>query len=422
MPSFKAVIFPFQMRKNNTYNVKIRIQHKCKKSYFATPYYISKRDLNADYSIKNRRILDECEKIIVQWKNQCMALGGAIDMMTAEKLLEWLKVSTTSEYKPAGLDFIEFARGEVKKMEREGKHGNAEAYGIAVESFANLVHGYIDAKQITPILLQKWHNAIKEHARARGYQGDRAAEQYMIRLRAIYNRALKMYNVDGPNNMKLPTNLFAYIDKPAYSLGARIPGRVLSGDELRLIASTPSSVGWSKGNTDFNLARRCFMLSFMLLGTNPVDLYECKPAVDGRVSYERTKTKNRRADNAFISIDIPDEARELMAACADPTGKRAFRFYLDYKNYKSFYNAVNRGVKLMRERLSIPGLVFYSARHSWATIAVNDAGVNKYVVHEALNHVDPSLKITNLYIRPDFTAINIANRAVLDLLQLKLEL
>ena len=49
-----------------------------------------------------------------------------------------------------------------------------------------------------------------------------------------------------------------------------------------------------------------------------------------------------------------------------------------------------------------------------ATIAVNDVGISKYVVNDMLNHVEPSMKVTDLYIKKDFTAINEANFRLID--------
>lgn len=49
-----------------------------------------------------------------------------------------------------------------------------------------------------------------------------------------------------------------------------------------------------------------------------------------------------------------------------------------------------------------------------ATIAVNDVGISKYVVNDMLNHTDPALKVTELYIKRDFKIINVANMEVLN--------
>ena len=41
-------------------------------------------------------------------------------------------------------------------------------------------------------------------------------------------------------------------------------------------------------------------------------------------------------------------------------------------------------------------------QHSWVTIALNKVGINKYTVHAVLNHVDESMRVTDIYIERDF--------------------
>jgi hypothetical protein len=46
---------------------------------------------------------------------------------------------------------------------------------------------------------------------------------------------------------------------------------------------------------------------------------------------------------------------------------------------------------------------------------VNQAGVDKYTVHQALNHVDDSMRNTDMYIKKSYDGNDLANRKVLDL-------
>ncbi|QZE15136.1 hypothetical protein K4L44_04710 [Halosquirtibacter laminarini] len=80
----------------------------------------------------------------------------------------------------------------------------------------------------------------------------------------------------------------------------------------------------------------------------------------------------------------------------------------------NFNVAINRNMRKIGDMLGIPGLTFYSARHSWATIAANEAGVDKYHVHVALNHVDPMMRVTDIYIKKDWSILDKANRKVID--------
>ena len=70
--------------------------------------------------------------------------------------------------------------------------------------------------------------------------------------------------------------------------------------------------------------------------------------------------------------------------------------------------------------LALP-CIFHCARHTWATIASNEAGVDKYTVHTALNHVDENMRVTDIYIAKSWDSIDAANRKVLDYVKLSLD-
>lgn len=91
----------------------------------------------------------------------------------------------------------------------------------------------------------------------------------------------------------------------------------------------------------------------------------------------------------------------------------------------SFDISLNHGLSLVDKALAqdktladyLPEhITFYSARHSWATIARSSRlNIDKYTVHEGLNHVDDAMKITDIYIDRDYTNIWNANAKVLGL-------
>lgn len=89
----------------------------------------------------------------------------------------------------------------------------------------------------------------------------------------------------------------------------------------------------------------------------------------------------------------------LIEKYRDKTGRRVFKFYKMYASKDCLNTAVNKGLKKIGGILGIDDLEFYAARHSWATIARNDLRINKYVVHEALNHVDDAMKVTRYVFR-----------------------
>ena len=148
------------------------------------------------------------------------------------------------------------------------------------------------------------------------------------------------------------------------------------------------------------------------MGMNSVDLHSCDEIENNTITYYRSKTTGRRLDRAKMKVDVPSVLLSLMEKYKDYTGKRVFRFYQMYNTANNFNRAINLGLKQIGEMLKVDDLEFYAARHSWATIALNKVGIDKYTVHAALNHVDETMKVTDIYIERDFVNENKANAKV----------
>ena len=85
------------------------------------------------------------------------------------------------------------------------------------------------------------------------------------------------------------------------------------------------------------------------------------------------------------------------------------------QGYKYSINAFKKF--LGRDAVDVNGidkLTTYYARHSWATIARNECGVDRDTVNEALNHASRD-KVTDIYIARDWRRVWEANRKVLTL-------
>lgn len=167
-----------------------------------------------------------------------------------------------------------------------------------------------------------------------------------------------------------------------------------------------------KATCRYNLAKDCFIMSFCLMGMNSVDLYNATEIDEGTIIYYRTKTKDRRLDNARMEVTVPQMIQPLIEKYKDKTGKRLFNFYQYYADEKSFNRSINIGLKEIGQLIGVDDLEYYAARHSWATIALNKVSIDKYTVHAALNHVDESMKVTDIYIERDFVNENKANAKV----------
>ena len=160
------------------------------------------------------------------------------------------------------------------------------------------------------------------------------------------------------------------------------------------------------------LAKDCALLSLCLCGTNLIDLYFASCYDGVYFKYERTKTKDARDDHAHIEIAVDDRIKPLFDKYRCKDGSRVFDFG-NHNNYDCFYKSVLAGMLSIKKELGWDMLQFYQFRHSMATIARNELGIDKATVDEMLNHVG-SNRIADIYIKKDYKQINIANKKVVD--------
>ncbi len=417
MATFKAEVYSHQKKADGTYNIKIRVTHKRQKKYLPTPWYVSKEDLTRALKIKNQKYLDMIEDTLRRYRKICNDVGEGLNTMSVDQVVDLITRDDTS--KAFDLDIVAYTKEYIEKLKAAGRTGNAKIYQIALNSLTRFAErDSISIKEITVKFLNDWIEWIPLHPlRETDKRGSRAQGLYLAQLRAIYNRAKKEFNDEEAGVIRIPFSPFNKVDIPKPAISRK---RALSVEQMRALAKLPYTTILQPGLNRFNFAKDVFLISFFLVGINAADLYTLTDCKGGRITYQRQKTRNRRADRAEISIKIEPEAMALLNKYRDPTGERVFNFYRHYSSVDTFATALNIGLKRVGEALNIEDLEFYAARHSWATIANNDANINKYTVHEALNHVDEDMKATDIYIRKNFQNIDRANRAVLDLLALEL--
>ena len=240
---------------------------------------------------------------------------------------------------------------------------------------------------------------------------NRSLSLYLISIKKLFNEAKKKYNKKEKNLILIPNSPFMELEIPKQEATRK---RAISADIIKKLWKLPykdMKKGY-KSTCRYNLAKDCFILSFCLMGINSADLYNATEMEGNTIVYNRTKTKDRRLDKAQMKVDIPRLVLPLVEKYKDKTGKRLFNFYQYYADEKGFNKAINYGLKEIGTILEIDDLEYYAARHSWATIALNKVGIDKYIVHAALNHIDDAMKVTDIYIERDFVNENKANAKV----------
>lgn len=135
---------------------------------------------------------------------------------------------------------------------------------------------------------------------------DAGVHNHLRDLRVLFRAAMKFYNKPriGDNPIPYcPFDNYRIVDAP------ETRKRNLSVEQILRIRDFKAMPG-----SRAELARDIFMLSFYLCGMNAVDLFGLgnRNIERGRIEYNRTKTKGRRKDRAFISIKLVKPAESLL--------------------------------------------------------------------------------------------------------------
>ena len=415
MLTIKAEIQRDKLRKDGSYNVRIRFTKDRKVKRISTSLFATKADLTDRFTIKEDSLIkQEADILILHYRKMFNEMHLETETLDVNEIVERLN-SRDKSSKP--VDFIQFAKEWIANSTLKGVVNYTSALNILIR-FNKSEKLY--THQITSEFLQEFMafllNESKERAEQLKKKGKRvpstrSTSLYLMSIRRLFKEAVKQYNKPDQGLIRIKNTPFAYFQIPKQEATRK---RAITAELIRKIEQLPYQTVY-KGihhTNRFNLAKDCFILSFCMMGINSVDLFNATEYDGNTLTYYRTKTRDRRMDKAKMIVTVPKILHPLFEKYKDTTGKRIFNFYQSYVNEKAFNKAINKGLKEIGNILKIEDLEYYAARHSWATIALNKVGVSKYVVHEALNHIDEAMRVTDIYIERDFSNENKANAKV----------
>jgi integrase len=415
MLTIRAEVRREEQRKDGTFRVKIRFTQNRKIKRLPTKLFAKKSDLNKSFELKEgTAIKKEADYLIFYYEKICSQIPMDIEQCSIEDIMAYVEAD---KKKYQIIDFIAFSESWMQAS----KNTSTKNYKSAVNALKLYINREeLNIKDITNKFLTGFMEFLEERWRAKAEKlkkagkivpTNRATSLYLGSIRHLFNEAKKQYNDYDRNIIIITNDPFKTFTVPKQCTVTR--KRALTPELIKKIWELPyQSIEGYKMENRFNLAKDCFILSFCLMGMNSADLYNAEEREGNTIIYYRTKTRNRRADNALMKVNIPKMLMPLIEKYKDKTGKRIFNFYQNYVDIASLNRSINIGLKEIGAKLKIDALQYYAARHSWATIAVNKVGIDKYTVHSALNHVDDVMKVTDIYIERDFVNENKANRKV----------
>ena len=416
MLTIKAEIKRSELKVDGTYNVKIRFTLDRKVKRLSTNLFVTQQDLTKSLKFKeDTPIKREIDRLVLYYREQCLKLQLDRNHYSLDEIVEFLN---GEQEKQQTIDFIKFSREWIASATIKG----APNYTTAINALVRFVgKEELDINLITLDFLEQFKAFLIGERDARTkklmQQGKRVTSNrtlslYLVSIKKLFNEAKRKFNKKDKNLILIPNSPFEDFKIPKQEATRK---RAIPADIIKKVWKLPykdMKKGY-KSTCRYNLAKDCFILSFCLMGINSADLYNATEMRGNTIIYNRTKTKARRLDGAKMMVDIPKIVQPLIDKYKDSTGKRLFNFYQYYGDEKTFNKAINCGLKEIGAILEVDDLEYYAARHSWATIALNKVGIDKYIVHAALNHIDDAMKVTDIYIERDFVNENKANTKVM---------
>jgi len=415
MLTIKAEIKRSELKVDGTYNVKIRFTLDRKVKRLSTNLFVTQQDLTKSLKFKeDTPIKREIDRLVLYYREQCLKLQLDRNHYSLDEIVEFLN---GEQEKQQTIDFIKFSREWIASATIKG----APNYTTAINALVRFVgKEELDINLITLDFLEQFKAFLIGERDARTkklmQQGKRVTSNrtlslYLVSIKKLFNEAKRKFKKKDKNLILIPNSPFEDFKIPKQEATRK---RAIPADIIKKVWKLPykdMKKGY-KSTCRYNLAKDCFILSFCLMGINSADLYNATEMRGNTIIYNRTKTKARRLDGAKMMVDIPKIVQPLIDKYKDSTGKRLFNFYQYYGDEKTFNKAINCGLKEIGAILEVDDLEYYAARHSWATIALNKVGIDKYIVHAALNHIDDAMKVTDIYIERDFVNENKANTKV----------
>lgn len=377
----------------NFYRLRVSVHRD--RRYIKTSIRVKRNELYSDGRLKTAEKRRSLEDLVRKTEEIVSTIDCySLPSMSVDDVINYIQ--NYSEGEDFKLDFLSFA--DVIICEKSGQ--SRKTYQSAVNSFKSfLERESIDISEITSTLMRSWEKWL----RLKYGNSGRAVSAYPACIAFIHGQARLRYNNEETGVVKI-RNPFQYYKPPRQKPAAH------RAVDVKIIQKMLKLRGELSGRE--KLGVDAFLISFALMGMNAPDLYSCTMDKKDIVHYYRTKTRGRRDDKAEMFVRMESCAKELFDEYLAKDGDVAFKFSSLYSSYTVFGENINEGLDQFCKRIKTEKITMYWARHSWASIAYEN-GVTKGVINDCLCHVDREMKVTDIYIKKDWSVLWKANEKVL---------
>lgn len=405
-----------KLKADGNYYVFISLSHQSKRVLISTPYIIGAE------SVKNGKIINKAKYAEI-YNKELLRYEERLGNIVAPELLDLATIkeiiTTTRKEDVTVVEFFSSAQAHIDRIAQQpARVRTAEIYRYNLYSFQQYIgRDKLYTFEMTRKMFQDYIKDLIQEKK----QPTTVINKVSIIKRLFYAVRDEFNDYDnGILNVK--NDPFKKLEFPQVLLNAG--DKALTPEDMCKVINMEMDKGKGYRITTLECALDYFLLSFYLIGINPVDMFNLKKTQykDGRIIYTRSKTR-RRVGGAEISIPVCRQAEEIINRHRG-RGEWLLDMQGRYANVGAVVNMVSRSLSHIYELLDLSiekkSFTWYSARHTWASIAANECHFSDAEVARALNHQGEH-KVTRGYIRPDWSLLDRMNEAVLAIVNKKAE-
>ena len=407
MATFKAVVMRHQQRRDDKFPVSIRVTHNKKSAYISTGLYVSKRQINSKtFEIKDQFVLERTNETIRTYERHLLSYGS---IELSEFPIDVIKRNLTSLSER--INYFDFCNKIIEEKPKE--------HTIALRNSLKIIReemGYSDmyATDFTSNFLRKFKQTLdtrdvttklKDGTVRKRKMSQKTKRGYLMAICSVFRRMKEHYNTE-------------FVQKIAHDpfIGLEMYKEPVTKKRSMDVANLRTFLSATHKSRFKEMATDIMMMSFCLCGMNIADIYNMPRSAyepkTKRITYNRLKTRNSRADCALSSIRVEPEMEHVFNKYYAKEGDRLFDFGSKASTY-SFSHMMSHRVRSISVKLGMEMMSPYWFRHTWATIARNKCGISKDDIDMCLNHTGNN-RMADVYIDYDWSIIDRANRKVLD--------
>ena len=380
------------------WRVSIIVRHHHDTIVIPTDIYATDIELTKNRKLAGEGLITRCRSLMRKYQRRLKQLRLETYDLDTKTIAAILRGD-----KNVDIDFLWFYRIWVQQLDGSTKSG----YICIYKRFCRFLGcEQLPANNMSVELLRRFERSLSDMPATR--------RGYVCRLKHVFNEMRQVYNDsdDGIPVIKRTLEGFRYVYKETQPR-ERTP---LTVGQLLAIASIPD-----EGQKDSlrDLMRDMFVISFMTMGMQVWDIYDCEYDKDGNIVFERANVRNVRADRGFTRVKPHPLLLPYLEKYADKMSRRkehrkVFCFHRRFKAPKVMANAVKHHIHRVGEYIGVPQLTFYDARRSMISIALHEVGISNDCILEMQNLSVKEYRITDCYIQVKVNDIQDENRRLID--------